>query len=233
MSRVAKALAYAHGRGVLHRDIKPGNLLIDKQAVVWITDFGLAWATDSQRLTNTGEVVGTLRYIAPERLSGRTDHRSDIYSLGITLYELATLHPAYLGKNCREMLLDILSGTMIDPENIDPHIPKDLVAIILKAAAYQLESRYPMLCCWQPICNLFSIVREPANKVDIHADCQLVATFMLRSRQEITYPFGLPFCSLAASLLNYRTKAMRIRRSLPGNKIAKPTDQVISCRLLS
>ena len=72
----------------------------------------------------------------------------------------------------------------------------------------------------------------PGNKIAKPTD-QLISCRLLRSRQEITYPFGLPFCSLAASLLNYRTKAMRIRRSLPGNKIAKPTDQLISCRLLS
>ncbi len=92
---VAEALEYAHQQGILHRDIKPSNLLLDAQGQVWITDFGLAKAQDSDELTRTGDIVGTLRYMAPERFDGWSDPRSDVYALGATLYELLTLRPAF------------------------------------------------------------------------------------------------------------------------------------------
>ena len=86
--QVAEALEYAHHQGTLHRDIKPSNLLLDGQGAVWVADFGLAKASDSDDLTHSGDIVGTLRYMAPERFEGRCDARSDVYSLGLTLYEL-------------------------------------------------------------------------------------------------------------------------------------------------
>jgi hypothetical protein len=91
--QVADALEYAHRHGVLHRDIKPSNLLLDSGGTVWVTDFGLAKADDADDLTSPGDVVGTLRYVAPERFEGLADARSDVYGLGATLYELLTLRP--------------------------------------------------------------------------------------------------------------------------------------------
>src|SRR5262249_23317124 len=92
--QIAEALGYAHTQKVLHRDIKPSNLLLELQGAVWVTDFGLA-TEEGQDLTQTGDLVGTLRYMAPERFSGLCDPRADIYSLGLTLYELLTLQPAF------------------------------------------------------------------------------------------------------------------------------------------
>src|SRR5262249_43525856 len=86
--QVADALAHAASQGVLHRDIKPSNLLLDDTGNVWVTDFGLAKADDGDNLTHTGDIVGTLRYMAPERFSGQGDLRSDVYALGLTLYEM-------------------------------------------------------------------------------------------------------------------------------------------------
>src|SRR5262249_6897297 len=102
---VAEALEYAHRQGILHRDIKPSNLLLDPRGNVWITDFGLAKTPGADDLTETGEVVGTIRYMAPERFQGQCDPRSDVYSLGLTLYELAALRPAY-DEQDRYRLLD-------------------------------------------------------------------------------------------------------------------------------
>ncbi len=88
--QVASALAYAHERGVVHRDIKPSNLLFDRTGVVWVSDFGLAWG-EIGRLSHTGDMLGTLRYMPPERFQGACDARTDVYGLGLTLYELTTL----------------------------------------------------------------------------------------------------------------------------------------------
>ena len=93
--QVADALDYAHQHRVLHRDIKPSNLLLDAQGTVWVTDFGLAKIASDSDLTRTGDIVGTIRYMAPERFEGRCDARADVYALGLTLYELLARQPAF------------------------------------------------------------------------------------------------------------------------------------------
>ena len=94
-AQVADALAYAHSQGIFHRDIKPSNLLLDTRGTVWVTDFGLAKVEDQQDLTHTGDILGTLRYMPPEAFEGQHDARGDIYSLGLTLYEMLALRPAF------------------------------------------------------------------------------------------------------------------------------------------
>ena len=95
---MAEALAYAHSQGVLHRDIKPSNLLLDVQGTVWVTDFGLAKAEGTDGLTHTGDIVGTLRYMAPERFDGQADAaQRRLRAWALTLYELLTLRPAFDG----------------------------------------------------------------------------------------------------------------------------------------
>src|SRR5262249_52765626 len=101
--QVPGALEYAHRHGILHRDIKPSNLLLDLSGTVWVTDFGLAKAEGSADLTHTGDVVGTVRFMSPERLDGKSEPRSDIYGLGITLYEMLTLRPAFADNNGRRL----------------------------------------------------------------------------------------------------------------------------------
>ncbi len=102
--QVAEALEYANRQGVLHRDIKPSNLLLDNKGIVWVTDFGLAKTADAHDLTETGDILGTVRYMAPERFEGKCDVRSDVYGLGVTLYELVALRPAYEGKDRHELI---------------------------------------------------------------------------------------------------------------------------------
>jgi WD40 repeat protein len=141
--QAAEALAYAHGHGVVHRDIKPANLLLDVQGTVWVTDFGLARAEGSDELTRPGDVVGTLRYLAPERFRGQADARSDIYSLGMTLYELLVLEPAFRASHGVQLIHAILHDEPRRPREHDPRIPRDLETIALKAIAKDPADRFP------------------------------------------------------------------------------------------
>jgi eukaryotic-like serine/threonine-protein kinase len=133
--QAARALAYAHGQGITHRDIKPANLLLDDQGNVHITDFGLAKAGESPDLTVTGDVVGTLRYLAPERLAGWSDPRSDVYSLGLTLYELLVLHPAFESIDRSRLLGAIASESPRRPRSVNRAIPRDLERIVQREGA--------------------------------------------------------------------------------------------------
>jgi WD40 repeat protein len=139
--QAAQGLAYAHARGIIHRDIKPSNLLLDSAGVVWITDFGLAKAEDDG-LTATGEIVGTFRYMAPERFRGAGDPRSDVYALGLTLYELLTLRPAFQSSDRIDLVERIKAEEPARPRSLDEHIPRDLETIVLKAIEKEPGSRY-------------------------------------------------------------------------------------------
>jgi hypothetical protein len=140
--QVAAGLAYAHARGIVHRDIKPSNLLLDTEGVVWITDFGLAKAGDDG-LTQTGDILGTIRYMAPERFRGEGDGRADIYALGLTLHELLTLRPAFHSPDRLDLIEQIKAQEPPRPRAIDPRIPRDLETIVLKAVDKDPDRRYP------------------------------------------------------------------------------------------
>jgi serine/threonine-protein kinase len=139
--QAAQALAYAHARGIIHRDIKPSNLLLDTAGVVWITDFGLAKSNDDS-LTLTGDLLGTLRYMAPERFRGPGDARSDVYALGLTLYELLTLEPAFEAPDRLRLIEQIKSVEPVRPRLLDRRIPRDLETVVLKAIDKDPRRRY-------------------------------------------------------------------------------------------
>ncbi|RUL88717.1 WD40 repeat domain-containing serine/threonine protein kinase [Tautonia sociabilis] len=141
--QVAEALAYAHSRGIIHRDIKPSNVLLDDEGVAWVADFGLARIQEDHPLTRTGDLVGTLRYMAPERFRGVGDGRGDVYALGMTLYELLTLRPAFEAADRLELIDRIKSQEPPRLRAIDPTIPRDLETIVLKALEKDPEARYP------------------------------------------------------------------------------------------
>jgi serine/threonine protein kinase len=141
----AEALEHAHQAGVVHRDIKPANLLVDVRGSLWITDFGLALFQTGTGLTISGELVGTLRYMSPEQAwgkRGQIDHRTDIYSLGATLYELLTLHPAFDGQDRQELLRQIATEEPLPPRRLDKAIPAELETIVLKSIAKEPVERY-------------------------------------------------------------------------------------------
>ncbi|HZZ73840.1 MAG TPA: protein kinase [Pirellulales bacterium] len=140
--QVANALDFAHQHGTLHCDIKPANLLVDAQGTVWVTDFGVAKAMQADKLTRTGDVTGTLHYTAPERFQGQTDARSDVYSLGLTLYELLALRPAFYDADRESLLRRILEGHPTALRKLVPDIPRDLETIVLTAIAREPRQRY-------------------------------------------------------------------------------------------
>jgi WD40 repeat protein/serine/threonine protein kinase len=140
--QVAGALAYAHRQGIVHRDIKPSNLLLDEAGTVWITDFGLAKAADQQDLTRTGDIPGTLRYLPPEAFEGKSDARGDVYSLGLTLYELAALRPAFAESDRNRLIKQVTMGEPEPLGRVRPGIPRDLETIIHRAIERDPARRY-------------------------------------------------------------------------------------------
>jgi serine/threonine protein kinase len=141
-AQTADALHYAHQHGVLHRDVKPANLLLDEHGEVWVVDFGLAKLANYRGLTATGHIVGTLQYMAPEAFKGEADARGDVYGLGATLYELLTLEPPYDGDSPARILKQIADTSPIPPHRLNPSIPRDLETIVLKAMAKEPSRRY-------------------------------------------------------------------------------------------
>ncbi len=143
--QAAEALDYGHRVGVVHRDVKPGNLLLDGAGRLWVADFGLAQVQGGESLTTTGELVGTLRYMSPEQALGKRvviDHRTDVYSLGATLYELLTLRPPYGGTDRQELLRQIASEDPVPPRRPDRAVPPELETVVLKALEKAPQERY-------------------------------------------------------------------------------------------
>ena len=140
--QAAEGLAYAHEQGILHRDIKPSNLLLDAHGIVWITDFGLAKATTDENLTHTGDIIGTIRYMSPERFHGRCDARSDIYALGLTLYELLAKRPAFDEAERGKLIKQVTDAEPPLLRQLDRKLPRDLATIVHKAIEREPSDRY-------------------------------------------------------------------------------------------
>jgi len=147
MAQAADALEHAHQQGVVHRDIKPGNLLINAHGNLWIADFGLAqFQADTTGLTRSGDLLGTLRYMSPEQTTGQRtllDHRTDIYSLGATFYELLTLEPVFSAENRQSLLYQVLHQEPRAPRAVLASVPVELETIVLKTLNKNPADRYP------------------------------------------------------------------------------------------
>jgi serine/threonine protein kinase/WD40 repeat protein len=141
-AQVADALDYARRQGVVHRDIKPSNLLLDAQGNVWVTDFGLAKLVEGVDLSQSQDLVGTLRFMAPERFRGITDRRGDTYALGATLYEMLALQPAFAESDRVQLIDQITHQIPAPPRQRDRRIPRDLETLVLKAMARDPADRF-------------------------------------------------------------------------------------------
>lgn len=140
--QVADGLRYAHAAGILHRDIKPGNLILDEKKRLWIADFGLAQIDHRDQPVNEENIAGTLRYTPPEQLAGTPDNRSDLYSLGITLYELCTLRPAFPERDRVQLVRSVREVVPTAPQQVNTRCPTLLSRIIMQAIAKHPGDRF-------------------------------------------------------------------------------------------
>jgi predicted Ser/Thr protein kinase len=143
MLQVCSGLHYAHQKGIVHRDMKPGNIFLQRNGHVKILDFGIAHiATTEAGLTRTGLIMGTLRYISPEQVRGRADHRSDMFSVGSVFYELLTSRPPFLGDDAMQLLEQLRTEDPPSPTEVDPTIPPELTAVVQRAMRKNPDERF-------------------------------------------------------------------------------------------
>ncbi|GAB4117220.1 MAG: hypothetical protein Fur0026_05260 [Sideroxydans sp.] len=141
--QTALGLAYAHEHDIVHRDVKPSNVMVVRDGHVKITDFGIARMASAAVRTQTGMVLGSPKYMSPEQVMGKvTDRRSDIFSLGVVLYEMLTGKVPFIGENVNAIMYQTLNTIPVPPSSVNPAVPEMLDYIIAKALAKDLEARY-------------------------------------------------------------------------------------------
>ncbi|HEY5283273.1 MAG TPA: serine/threonine-protein kinase, partial [Polyangia bacterium] len=143
---MGEALSHAHSLGIIHRDVKPENLMVRKDGMLKLMDFGVAQVVDLERMTVTGQILGSPAYMAPEVLDGRTlDFRSDVFSVGVMLYQMATGALPFPGRNPHEVLRRVSEGKFADPRTVNRLVSDQLARVIAKALARKPEDRYPTM----------------------------------------------------------------------------------------
>ena len=233
-SQAADALGYAHRRGFVHRDVKPSNLLLDCNGVTWLTDFGLAKSEDDD-LTHTGDFVGTLRYMAPERFKGQCDERSDIYALGLTLYELLALSPAF---DSSDRLSTIRQITHEDPprlRSVNHTIPRDLETIVMKAIDKNSKSRFSSAGALADDLNNF--INDLPIKARRHSALERVMRWSRRNRGVaaalalattalVLLAIVSSYSAITQSALRFKAEEARKESDMRGEQLATRSEQL-------
>lgn len=214
---VADALHTAHEYGIVHRDIKPSNLLLDSTGKLWVADFGLARFQDERALTRTGEMIGTMRYMSPEQALGRSelvDYRTDVYSLGATLYELLTGQPAVPGEEGPSLLRTIHSQSPIHLRKSRPDLSRDLQIVLEKAMARHRDDRY------QNAQEFAQDLRHAARGEPIQA--KLVSPIVIAARWTVAHT---RLVSVAIALFAVLGLALSTGTYIANTMIARERDQ--------
>lgn len=201
---VASGLQHSHEQGLIHRDIKPGNLLFDKSGKIWITDYGLAKVFDlAKSLSRTGDAIGTPRYMAPEQLRGVCDARCDIYSLGVTLYELASGKKAWENTSLSTLLSKKATLDLPDVRSLNPDVPEGLAKIIMKACAFAPEDRYQTCREFQVVLERFRAGVTPSDRRKGRREADDV--FLRKSKQRMTLAASLGAVAVVVAPFLYQS----------------------------
>lgn len=168
---ICEAVGYAHQRGMIHRDIKPANLMLNVTGQAILMDFGIAKIVGGQRHTATGAVVGTAMYMSPEQIKGeKPDHRSDIYSLGVTLFEMVSGRPPFEADSAMTLMMMHINDPVPDPRTLNPDVPDALVAVIEKALAKDPNDRY------QTAAQMAAALRNVLGQIKTGASTEMPAS---------------------------------------------------------
>ncbi len=236
-AQIASGLQHAHENGLVHRDVKPANLLLDREGKVWISDFGLAKLSDSPHsISLTGDVIGTPRYMAPEQVQGICDARSDIYSLGLTLYELASNHKASPGETFGSVIRNRV-GSIRDIRDVAPEVPSELGKIIMRACQHDADNRYQTANEMQYVLERYSQGFNKADRRDNKRPSDEVYRQRMRKNIRIaiatsacifliaiSYPYLL---NLGRRVLKSPTSQSAIGKSWTMQELEAPTQKLI------
>jgi serine/threonine protein kinase len=181
--QAVSAISYAHKRGIIHRDISPGNMIVSSSGVLKVTDFGLAKGLGDVRLSQSGAPLGSYWYMSPEQVRGEpSDARSDIYSLGVVLYELATGKKPFDGSSAFEVMAQQVSNVPVAPIEIDPTVPQELSNAILRALNKDPEERFQTAIEFRQVLQPLTTGAEPLPRssksrwIAAAVACLMVAT---------------------------------------------------------
>lgn len=170
MANICDAVDYAHQRGMIHRDIKPANIMLNTQGQVILMDFGIAKIVGGQRHTATGAVVGTAMYMSPEQIRGeQPDRRSDIYSLGVTLFEMVSGQPPFQADSAMTLMMMHVNDPVPDPRKLNPEVPEELITVINKALAKNPNDRY------QTAAEMASALRNALGRIGSSTSVEMPA----------------------------------------------------------